>query len=76
MLNNKSICRKVQEIFPEKGQCGKDMKVEYSKKHNTYLLNYKENGEKKKTFLDIDETSMCIEKERCIDFGFQVNQIR
>lgn len=76
MLTNEKICEKIEDLFPDKGKCGKDMKVVFSKDHKAYILKYKCGSVEKKTFLEVDDASLCIEKERCLGLGFQVNQPR
>jgi hypothetical protein len=76
MIDNKTICKTIENIFPEKGECGKDINVEWDKKNNAYIVEYLENGKKARTFLEPEDAALCIDKDRCLDLAFQVNQVR
>jgi len=76
MIDNKTICKTIENIFPEKGECGKDIKVDWNKENNAYLVEYLENGKTAKTYVESDDAAVCIEKDCCLDLAFQVNQVR
>ncbi|MGM0418330.1 MAG: hypothetical protein ACQEQS_06385 [Thermodesulfobacteriota bacterium] len=76
MLDHKTVCQKIEQLFPEKGECGKDMNVAWNEENNAYLVEYMENGKPAKTFVEIDGAGLCIEKDHCLDLAFQVNQVR
>lgn len=76
MTSNRELCNKITEVFPEIGECGIDLSVDYDKESKAWAVDLKKNGHHLKTFLEIDEADSCVEGKQCISLGLQVSQLR
>ncbi len=76
MASKQDLCRKIQEIMPEAGQCGIDFKVDYDKRNQCWAVDLQESGHHLKTFIDDVEAQDCLGKEKCISVGLQIGQLK
>ncbi len=76
MASKEDLCRKIEEIMPEAGQCGIDFKVEYDDSNNCWAVDLQESGHHLKTFIEDVEATDCLGKEKCISVGLQVGQLK
>ena len=76
MHSAKEICNKIHMVYSELGECGIDMNVKFEEQNNAWAVHLRRDGRELKTYLEIDETDTCIDKEKCIGLGLQIAQLR
>ena len=76
MYSSDQICQKINNLFPDLGDCGKDVNVSYDSDQHTFTVSHKKGGKELKTFLDSEDTRACLEKDQCIGVGFDIVQLR
>lgn len=76
MRNSSEICEKIRSVFPDIGECGIGINVSFEKENNAWAVQLRKDGHELKTYLEIDETDTCIDKEKCIGLGLQIAQLR
>lgn len=74
--DNKKLCQKIKSIFPDIGECGIDVDVEYDKAEKAYLVHLKKGGRKVKTHLETKDADLCMEGKQCVGLGIQIAQFR
>lgn len=75
MYQKNQICKKITTLFPDIGECGIDIKVDFDKKNKAWAVRLKKNNRELKTFLETQDTNVCMEDRHCIGFGWQVYQL-
>lgn len=76
MRNSNEICEKIRTMYPDVGECGIDISVNYEDQNNAWAVHLHKDGHELKTYLEIDETDACIDREKCIGLGLQIAQLR
>ena len=44
MYEETEICKKIHEIYPEIGECDKDLKIMWDNERNVWEVNFKKDG--------------------------------
>ncbi len=77
VYDNEKLCLKIKEIFPDLGECGIDVKVDFDEAANAYAVRMKgRDGQDIKTFLDADDAALCMAGDRCVKLSVQVGQVK
>ena len=76
MHDREELCEKIRSIYPDIGECGIDVNVEFDKQENTWVINLKKDRHELKTFLEQNEAEKCMLAEKCVGVGFEVAQLR
>jgi hypothetical protein len=76
MPTREELCRKIIEVFPDIGQCGIDVAVDWDEKNQAWTVDLKRGKEELKTFLETDEADQCMEGRQCVSLGLQISQLR
>lgn len=74
--DNDKLCKKIKEVFPDIGECGIDMKVDYDDEKKAYIVHLEKGGKKIKTHLEPDDADTCMDGKQCIGLGIQIAQFR
>jgi len=74
--DNAQLCEKIKEVFPDIGECGIDMDVEYDEETDTYLVHLEKGPKKIKTHLEPEDADTCMDGKQCIGLGIQIAQFR
>ena len=76
MMDKKQICEKIQEIYPDIGRCGIDIKVDYDESQKRWVVDLKKDNQELKTYLEPGDAEMCVEGKQCISLGIDIAQLR
>ncbi len=74
--DNKELCSKITEVFPDIGQCGINLGVDYDDEKKAYVVNMEKGSKKIKTHLEPEDADMCMDGKQCIGLGMQIAQFR
>ncbi len=74
--DNDALCGKIKEVFPDIGECGIDLDVDFDDEQKTYIVNLKKGDKKVKTHLETEDADTCMEGKQCIGLGIQIAQLR
>ena len=75
MIEKKELCDKIQEIYPEIGECGIDLTVDYDKRQNAWVVDMKKDNHELKHFLEKPDADACIEGKQCVALGLEIAQL-
>ena len=76
MYDQNELCRKIRDVFPDIGECGIDVIVNYDNKTNTYIVDLKKDNRELKTYLETEDADLCMEGKQCVSLGIQIAQLR
>ena len=75
MHDTNELCEKIKTIYPEIGECGGDVDVEYDSGKEVYAVELRRGPTSLKTYLEPADAASCMEGERCVPLGIQVSQL-
>jgi len=70
----KELCDKIRSIYPEVGECGIDVTVDFDKAKNAWIVDLKKGKHQLTTHLEPQDVDACMEGKRCVSLGIQVAQ--
>ena len=76
MVNKDELCKKIREIYPDIGECGIDVNVEFDESENTWVVHLKSGKKELKTFLEQKDADQCMEGRQCVSLGIEINQLK
>jgi hypothetical protein len=76
MYNKKELCEKIKGIYPDIGECGIDVDVEYDEEKRAWIVDLKKDNHELKTHLEPAEADQCMEGQQCVSLGLQVAQLK
>jgi hypothetical protein len=76
MLSSQEICSQLNEIYPDLGECGIDVEVEYDDQQNRWVVHLKKDQKQLKTFLEPDDVEFCMQGKQCVSLGIEINQLK
>jgi hypothetical protein len=76
MIDKNTICTAIREIYPDIGECGIDLTVDFDKQNDAWAVELKKEGRVLKTYLETADSDTCITKENCIGLGVEIAQLK
>jgi len=74
-MDHQQLCKKIQEIYPEIGECEIDVDVEYNSEKKAWVVHLEKDGKKLDTYLEDQEAQDCMYGKECVSLGLQVSQL-
>jgi hypothetical protein len=72
MYDKEELCEKVRSIYPDIGQCGIDVHVEYDEAKKAWVVHLKKDNHKLKTYLEPPDADDCMDGKQCVSLGLQI----
>ncbi len=76
MIDKKELCAKIQELYPDIGECGIDVDVEYDENKQSWVVDLKKDKFELKTFLEHGDADKCMLGQQCVSLGIEIAQLR
>jgi len=76
MIDKKELCDKIRRLYPDIGECGIDVDVEYDKGQKSWVVHLKKDNQKLKTFLEEGDAEKCLLGQKCVGLGIEIAQLR
>jgi hypothetical protein len=76
MHDKQELCEKIRSIYPDIGECGIDLDVEYDDTKKAWIVHLKHGSHKLDTHLEPDEANQCMDGKQCVSLGIQIAQLR
>jgi hypothetical protein len=76
MQDKKLLCEKIRSIYPEIGECGIEVDVEWSQAKNSWIVDLKKDGHELTTHLEPEDADACLEGRKCVSLGIQISQLK
>ncbi|UCF92747.1 MAG: hypothetical protein JSW39_00910 [Desulfobacterales bacterium] len=76
MIDKGELCEKIRAIYPDIGECGIDLNVEYDEEQKTWVVHLQKETHKLKTFLEAGDAEKCMEGKQCVSLGIEIAQLR
>lgn len=76
MIDKQALCEKIRNLYPDIGECGIDLDVEYDQDQQAWVVDLKKDEHKLKTFLEDGDAEMCMDDKQCVSLGIEIAQLR
>jgi hypothetical protein len=76
MVDKKALCEKIRAIYPDIGECGIDVNVEYDDEQRAWVVDLKKDKHQLKTFLEENDAELCMLGKQCVSLGIEIAQLR
>ncbi|MDI6797175.1 MAG: hypothetical protein QMD09_09530 [Desulfatibacillaceae bacterium] len=76
MHDKKALCDKIRELYPDIGACGIDIKVDYDKDQNYFVVDLKKDKHQLKHFLPVEDANLCMDGKQCVSLGLEIAQLK
>ena len=76
MHDKKELCEKIRSIYPDIGECGIDLDVDYDEAKKAWVVDLKKGEQELKTHLELQEADECMEGKQCVSLGLQIGELK
>jgi hypothetical protein len=76
MIDKNELCEKIRSIYPDIGECGIAVNVEYDEINKRWVVDLKQGGHELKTFLEDGDAEKCLQGIQCVNRGVEIAQLR
>lgn len=76
MIDKEALCEKIVTIYPEVGECGIDVRVEYDKAEQSVVVYLEKAHYTVKHFLPDEDAQACLDGKQCVALGLEIAQFR
>ncbi|SDO35810.1 hypothetical protein [Desulforhopalus singaporensis] len=76
MYDKKQLCEKITSIYPDIGQCGIDIDVDFDNKERAWVVRLVKDSHKLSHYLDLPEADDCMDGKKCVSLGLEIAQLR
>lgn len=76
MYDKSKLCEKIRSIYPNIGECGIDLNVEYDEEQKSWVVYLKKGARKVKHFLEEEDLDKCMEGKQCVSLGLEIAQFK
>ena len=75
MHDKNELCDKIKSIYPDIGECGIDIDVNYNESKKAWVVDLKHGEQHLATHLEPEDADNCIEGIECVYLGTQIAQL-
>jgi hypothetical protein len=76
MITKAELCKKIKSIYPDIGECGVDITVDYDETKKAWIVDLKKGVHELKTHLEPEEADLCMAGKQCVGLSIQIAQLR
>ena len=76
MIDKDELCHKIRDIYPDIGECGIDVDVEFDEINKRWVVDLKKGSRRMKTFLEKEDAEFCLQGRQCVSLGIEIGQLR
>jgi hypothetical protein len=76
MIDPKTLCDKIKQLYPDIGECGIDVDVVYDPAQKSWVVHLMKDKQKLKTFLEDGDAEKCLLGQKCVGLGIEIAQLR
>lgn len=74
-MDKSELCEKIRELYPQVGECGIDVDVDYDESKGAWIVELKKDHHELTTHLEPPDARDCVEGRECIALGLQIGQL-
>jgi hypothetical protein len=74
-MDKNELCEKIRAIYPQVGECGIDVDVDYDESKGAWIVDLKKDHHQLATHLEPADAQACMEGKECVSLGLQIGQL-
>lgn len=74
-MDKNELCEKIRGIYPQVGECGIDVEVDYDESKGAWIVDLKKDRRQLTTHLEPADAQACMEGKECVSLGLQIGQL-
>lgn len=75
MHDQKELCDRIKSLYPDLGECGIDVQVNYDGGRDAWVIDLKKEKHELKTYLEPTDADACMEGKQCVSLTLQISQL-
>ncbi len=75
-MDKNQLCEKIKSLYPDIGECGIDVNVDYDEDQKRWVVDLKKNPHHLKTFLEDGDAEACMNDKQCVSLGVEIAQLK
>ncbi|HMA86740.1 MAG TPA: hypothetical protein VKN73_13640 [Desulfosalsimonadaceae bacterium] len=75
-MDKNELCQKIEEIYPDIGECGINVDVNYDDDQERWVVDLKKDQHHLKTFLEEGDADLCMQGKQCVSLGIEIAQLK
>ncbi|WP_286819822.1 hypothetical protein [Desulfobacter sp. UBA2225] len=75
-MDKKELCKKIEQVYPDIGECGIDLEVIYDNDNSRWKVLLKKDNKSLATFLEPGDAELCMEGRQCVSLGIEIRQLK
>jgi hypothetical protein len=75
-MNKEELCKKIQSVYPDIGECGIDVDVDYDEAQKAWVVNLKKGENKIRHYLEENDAALCMDGKQCVSLGLEIAQLK
>jgi hypothetical protein len=76
MQDKEELCKKIKAIYPEIGECGIDVNLEWDQSKKAWVVDLNKETHELKTHLEPEDADGCMKGNKCVSLGLQIAQLK
>jgi len=76
MHDKQELCAKIIELYPEIGECGINVDVDYNQEKKVWIVDLHKGEHELKHHLEIPDADQCMEGKQCVSLGLEIAQLK
>lgn len=76
MYDKTALCKKIQSIYPDIGECGIDVNAEYDEEKKAWAVSLKKGNNTIKHYLEDEDAALCMDGRQCVSLGLEIAQLK
>ncbi|MBN1850396.1 MAG: hypothetical protein JW932_17630 [Deltaproteobacteria bacterium] len=76
MHDKKELCDKIRSLYPEIGECGINVDVDWIEEKKAWVVDLKKDEHELTTHLEPEDADGCMEGNQCVSLGLQIAQLK
>lgn len=76
MIDKAELCEKIRELYPDIGECGIDLDVDYDQGKKVWVVDLKKDRHELKHHLEQEDADLCMDGKQCVSLGLEIAQLR
>jgi len=76
MHDKKELCDKIRSLYPEIGECGINIDVDWNEGKKAWVVDLKKDNHELTTHLEPEDADGCMDGNKCVSLGLQIAQLK
>ena len=76
MFTKVELCERITSLYPEIGECGIDVDVNYDETEKAWVVHLTKGSHSLDHFLEMMDADACIEGKQCVALGLEIAQLK